>query len=354
MQRQADHLVGHLRGDGQIRSRGRRQTPVGRKGADERIEIAPSEHARLLHPKIELVARRAVPLRIDEDREIGVVVAHAGHVVEKRDAGHAAQRAAIADGDFAAGFDGFVDVAEVEQSVGGPHFVHLRIDPGRHDLGLAGESEVLEVVDPLFGPGVVADERPAFDRIVGLGRMETQRTDVAGLQHGLAADPYAERMSRIVDHLQSVFVGNLPDTLRVARVAVDMHRQDGRRLRRDGRLDPVGIEVARPRIDVDEYGADAVPPQRMGRGDETVRRRNHFARDAQRLQGRNQRQRPVGEKTDMLHAQIGAERPLQLPMVVPVVGDPFTVPDVAQQGVEFLDRRQQGRSYRNRFRIVHM
>lgn len=63
-------------------------------------------------------------------------------------------------------------MAEVEQAVGGADFVHLGVDAGGYDFGLAGKSEVLEVVDALFGLGVVAYECATLDGVVGLCGVE--------------------------------------------------------------------------------------------------------------------------------------------------------------------------------------
>ena len=122
----------------------------------------------------------------------------------------------------------------------------------------------------------------------------------------------AEGVRSVVDHLEVVGVGDSLDRIDVARMAVAVHRHDRRRVRRDRRLDPCWIEVERLRVDVDEHRLDAVPEQRVRRGDERERRRDHLARDAQRLQRRHQRDRAIGEQRDVLDPEVFAQRRLEL------------------------------------------
>ena len=51
-------------------------------------------------------------------------------------------------------------------------------------------------------------------------------------------------------------------------------------------LDPVRIHIPGLRVDIDEYRTAAVPPDGVGRGDETVGRRDDLAGNPERLQGR--------------------------------------------------------------------
>ena len=71
----------------------------------------------------------------------------------------------------------------------------------------------------------------------------------------------AKGMGSVVDHFQTISVGNLLDTLDVARIAVTMHRHDGRGLGGNGGLDPVGIKIHGCRIDIDENRLNIVPKQ---------------------------------------------------------------------------------------------
>ena len=104
--RQTDDFVGHLRGDGEVLGGSTGQAAVGTEGADEGIEIAAAPNALLLHLEIELVASHTVFLGIDENREVTVVMADAGHIIEETDAGNIPQGLAVAVGHLLAGGDG--------------------------------------------------------------------------------------------------------------------------------------------------------------------------------------------------------------------------------------------------------
>ena len=93
--RQAEDGVGKSVGNGKILACGGWKPLVGAELADEGIEVAASEDVGFLHLLIECIACLAEPLRIYEDREVAVVVAHSRHVVEEADAIHVAQCLAV-------------------------------------------------------------------------------------------------------------------------------------------------------------------------------------------------------------------------------------------------------------------
>jgi len=340
---EADDGVGHAGGVGQVLARGAGQAAIGGETADEGIEVAACQNSLLSHLEVELVARHAVPLGVDEDGEVAVVVAHARHVVPESDALDGAQGLAVTDGDLVARLDGGIDLPQVEQPVGGPHLVHLAVDAGSDDLGLAGEAEVLEVVNALLGLGVMDDERAALGGAEDLGAVETQRGHVALAEDALAVDLDAEGVGGIVDDAQAVLVGNVLNLTCAARLAIHVHGQDGRRARRDGRLDAVGVDATRGRVDVDKHGPDAVPPQRVGRGHKAVGRGDDLTADVQRLQRGDQRQRAVGEQADIGHLKVLTQRGLEAAVKLAVVGHPLAVPDLLEQFGELAQVGHQGR-----------
>ena len=150
MHRQANHAVGHLMCLRQILFGGTRQSPIDAELANQRIEIPSSQNAVLFHLEIQLIARHPVFLSIDEDGEVGVVVADAGHVVKEGDTFHIPERFPVSDGHLMPGFDGRVHLLEVQQAVGRADFVHLAVDAGADDLDLVGETEVFQIVDPFL------------------------------------------------------------------------------------------------------------------------------------------------------------------------------------------------------------
>ena len=301
---EADDGVCHAVGVGQVFLAGGGESAVGGELADERVEIASAEDFLAAHLEVELVAGDAVLLGVDEDGEVAVVMAHAGHVVPEGDAGHGAERLAVAYGHLVAGLDGLVHLAEVQQSVGGAHLVHLGVDARCDDLGLAGEAEVLEVVDTAFGLLVVHHHGAALDGVVHLRGMEAERGHVAGVENALAVHLHAEGMGCVVNDLEPVFVGNVLDLLRLARLTVDMHGHDGGGLRRDGGLDAVGVDIAGGGVDVHEDGPYAVPPKGVGRGYEGVGGSDDLPGNAQRLEGGDEREGSVGEKAHVGHFEV--------------------------------------------------
>ena len=103
-------------------------------------------------------------------------------------------------------------------------------------------------------------ERSALYRVVNFRGVEAEGGHVALVEDAAAFHLYSEGVRGIVDDLEAVLVGYLLYPLRVARLAVAVHGHDGRGPGGDGRLDAVGIDAAVRRVDVHEYGLDAVPP----------------------------------------------------------------------------------------------
>ena len=102
----------------EILARGGWKPLVGAELAYEGIKVAASENVGFLHLLIECITGLAEPLRIYEDREIAVVVAHSGHVVEEADALNIAQCLAVGVGYFLTGGYSRIHLTEIEESVG--------------------------------------------------------------------------------------------------------------------------------------------------------------------------------------------------------------------------------------------
>lgn len=302
--RQADDLLRDAVRHRQVLPRRRLQAPVRRELADERIEVPAAVDVPGFQPLVELVPGHAVLFRIYEDGEVGIVVPHAGHVLEIGEAGDIPQALTVSGGHSASCLDRGVDVPEVDQSHCRAHLVHLAVDARGHDRGLSGEPEVLQVVDPLLGLLVMHYERSALYGVVHLRGVETEGGHVALVEDAAAVHLHPEGMGGVIDHFQSILVGNLLYSLGIARLAVAVHRHDGRGPGGDGRFDAVGIDAAVRRVDVHEHGLDAVPPDRVSSGYEAERGGYHLARYAQGLEGCYQRQRAVGEEADVGHFKV--------------------------------------------------
>lgn len=292
---QADDLFGDSVCHGKVlRPRGVEPT-VSRERADERIEVPASEYIVVLQLLVEAVAGHAVLLRVHEDREVGVVVPHARHILEVGDSLDVLQPLAVQLRDMPPRGDCIAHMPEVDEPYGRADFVHLAVDARSDYDGLSGEAEVLEVVDALLGLLVVHDERAALHGVVHLGGVEAQRGHVARVEYRFSIHFDAEGVRGVVYHLEPVLVRDLLDALHVAGFAIAVNWHDGRGLRRYGGLDLVGIHAAVRGVDVHEHGLYAVPPDRVGGGDEAERRSDDLAGYPESLQCGDERQGAVGE-----------------------------------------------------------
>ena len=353
MHGQADDLLRDAVRHGKVFPRGRLQATVGREVADKGIEVPAAVDVPRLQFVVQLVPCHAILLRVHEDGEIGVVVPHAGHVLEVGDTGDIPQALTVSGGHSASCLDRGVDVPEVDQSHCRAHLVHLAVDARGYDSSFSGEPEVLQVVDTLLGLLVVHHERSALYRVVHLRGVEAEGGHVALVEDAAAVHLHPEGVRCVVDDLEAVLVGNLLYSLGIARLAVAVHRHDGRGPGGDGRFDAVGIDAAVRRVDVHEDGLDAVPPDRVGGGHEAERGGYHLAGDAQGLEGRYQRQRAVGEEADVGHLKVLAQGGLQFLVVMSVVGYPLAGPDVLQVCVEFVQLREE-RGRDGDLSVVHL
>ena len=162
-------------------------------------------------------------------------------------------------------------------------------------------------------------------------------------------------MGGIVDHLEVMLLGDSIDGLDITRVAVAVHRHDGHGLIRDGLLDLLRIHAASILLNIHEDRLQFIPPDGVTGSHETIRSGDNLPLgDAQRLQGGDQWQCAIGEEGDIVHPQVLRQRLLQLLMIVAVVGNPFTAPDVLEKLIIFCQIRQQrtGNSYD--FIVVHI
>jgi len=258
--READHLIGHLSGNREVRRRRARQAPVHRKRTDERIEVPPSPDIPLAHPEVKLIPGHPIPASIHENREITVVMTHTGHIVPESDTLDRAQGLAVFHSDPAPSLDRGIDLHKIQQAVSRADFIQLSIDARSDHFRLSRKAEVLEEIDPFLRLLVVHHHRSAFDRVEDLGRMKTQGAHIAFEEDAPALHFDAEGMGGIIDDFQPVLIGDLLNSSRVAGLSRDMNRQDRRRPRRDRGFDLSGIHTARIPVDVHEDRLDSVPP----------------------------------------------------------------------------------------------
>ena len=304
----------------------------------------------LLHPGVQFVTGLPVCVCVHEDGEVGVVVPDARHVLEEAYALDSAECFAVAVRHPVARLDGSIDLPEVKEAVSASDFVHLAVDAGADDRGLILESEVAKVIYLLLHLLRPADYRPAFKGVVDLRGVETERGDVAGREYAPAVLLHSESVSRIIDDLEPVPVRNRLDLVDSARLAVAVYGHDGDSLGGDGLLNFLWIKVAGLGVNVREHRLESVPPDAVGGGNEAVRRGDHFTpANVKGLEGSNQRNRAVGEKTDIWNLQVLGQSAFKPLVILAEVGHPMPGPDVLHHSVEFVKVREQRRGDCNLF-----
>lgn len=265
--------------------------------------------------------------RLDHDREIRVIGCFLATALHTADAGHIFQCFAVSGVDGLALGQRVADVLQLQHTKSGVDFAHLAVDARSYHGDFVHKTEVFQMVDALLGFGVGTDDGTTFKGVEHLGGMKAQHRQVAVAQHTAASVLHAKGMGSVVNHLEVVVVGNFLDGLDIARVAIAVHRHDGRGLRGDGRFDLGRVEVERVRVDVGKHRFDAVPQQRMRGGDEGIRRGDDLASDTQSLQGSDQGNGAVGKQRQVLDAKVVAQRLLQLLVKRATIGQNFVSPD---------------------------
>src|SRR5258708_22568207 len=123
-------------------------------------------------------------------------------------------------------------------------------------------------------------------------------------EHAASVRMSAECVRSVVDDLQIVVVGDLLDSVDIARMSVAVHRENRGWRRRDCRFDLRRVQVERVRVDINEDRLDTVPKQRVRGRNKRIRGGNDFARDTQRLQGGYQRERAIRKQRKVLYPKV--------------------------------------------------
>jgi hypothetical protein len=84
------------------------------------------------------------------------------------------------------------------------------------------------------------------------------------------------RLARILDDGQAVIFGEADDWLHIARLAIEVHGQDGFCARVDRPLQMGRIQVVEIRVDINENWFRSDGTDRQSRGDKRVGGDNHF------------------------------------------------------------------------------
>ncbi len=170
--------------------------------------------------------------------------------------------------------------------------------------------------------------------------MEAQRRDIAVSAERTAIVRGPERMRGVVHDAEPVPSREVSQALDVARIPVDVRRDDRGGPIADERLRVRGRQCQRVRLDVGEYGSTALPGE-AGRGcDVRERGGDHLASQVERAEGELQGDRSVGHEQAMLHAEWFGELSLELDHERAGIREVVACPDAPQHRHVLLERRQ--------------
>lgn len=340
IQRQTNNLPRYPVGNLQVITPGRRQSPVGREIADQRIKIPPAIDIVTPQTLINGITTLTILLLINQHRQIGVGVTHTLRFRRKPQSPDTRKTLTVEGCKSLATHDIVVDVLQLHQPERSLQLVHLGVDARAHHGHLIGEAEVLQEIDPLLGLLIMTDDSPSLNGAESLGGMKTQYGEIAVTEYRCAVDRHPEGMGGIIDDPEPVGVGYLLYLVSIAGIAIYMDSHDCSCLRGDGCLDAGRVKGEPLRLNIDKDRPDVVPPERVGGGDEAEGGGDHLAGDLQRLQGRHQRQGAVGKEGEILHPEIFGQLLLKLLMEGSVVGEYAAVPYFFEITGELLQRRE--------------
>gem|GEM_PF-2144811 len=340
---QAQNLLRDFLRDRQIALGGGWQVAIGWELAAQRIEVTAGVDAVGLEFVIQGIARHSISTSIHQDWEIAVVMLHVWDIVKDADAGNILKGFPIKGCNPLALGGLAIHILELEQSVSRAEFVNLAIGAGSDDCDLVGKSEIPEEVNPPFQGFIVGDQSPTFKGVEHLGRVEAEHGKITPVGHRYPVLFHAEDMGGIIEEFESVIIGDFLQLFMPARIAIDMHRHDGRGTRRDERLHFRGVQRKGVGFDVTKDRRAAIEMNRVGGRDEGERCGDDFARDPQGLHPQLQRNHPVGEKTHIFDAQVLRQRRFKLLVELAVIRQPLRLPDFLKIRNELFQWRERRR-----------
>ena len=231
-------------------------------------------------------------------------------------------------------------------------FTQLGVSAGAQHYILSHKPEILELVKAYSHFIIREYRRASFDRIKRFGSVEAEDGNVAEITGPDAVLFLAECMRRIIDHLQPMPVGDLPDPLHITDLSVDMDRQDRARLFRDQVFDLLRIYRIIIPLYITEHGSQPIPHDRMGRGRKGKRSRDDLALQSESLNRRLQRKMPVRECHTVRDLQEILQPLLKLFVKRSHICDLVCLPYSVQHPGIFFPRREIGLCYINVFHVL--
>ena len=149
--------------------------------------------------------------------------------------------------------------------------------------------------------------------------IEAEARRAAPCSGALTVQLCAVRLSGILDDAQIMPRRDRRDGVHRRKLSIEMHGDDRFRPRRDCRLDTIRIDVVGCRININQHDPRADLHDRLNRGDERVRRRDHpvALADAERFQRQKDRRRPAGDAHTVPRALKRCKGVLKLPDFFP-------------------------------------
>ena len=180
--------------------------------------------------------------------------------------------------------DSFINLFQVEQSISRSHFIHFAIDAWSDHRGLARKTEVFQIINAFLSLLIMHHHSASFQRIVDFGGMETERRQIALIQHRLTIHLHSKGMRGVIDDFQVVLVGNSLDTFHITGLPITMHRHDGCGMGCDGCFNLIRVNSTIGRVNVHKDWLATIPPNGMGGGYKAIGCSDDFTRDTQSLQ----------------------------------------------------------------------
>ena len=201
-----------------------------------------------------------------------------------------------------------VEVFQLHREKRRLEFVKARVHPLLlRDIALLGSPAIFaQSAHVLKQPVVVGDDRAAItQRAKIFCRVERKAAQGAPPAHRPPMIVRAVRLGAILNHGNAGVLGNRLQNVKIGRMAVKVHGDDGPRLVRIGLGDGEGVDGVGGGVDIDEHRRCAREHNRGHGGHGGVRHGNHLVTGANVQRAQRQQQR-ISSRVDA-HAPIGVQ-----------------------------------------------
>lgn len=306
---------------------------VRREVGQEGIKVAAGEDVALFaEPRIDPLARGEI---FEQHGDVGSVQGM-GKEMDVRTIGEGVCVGVVDD---AAVGEEVVHFFEAQEAHEGLELVHFGVGADGGAFGFAVDGEIAEFEKLFLKRGVFEDQQTAFGGMEEFGRVEGKHGHVAG--SGKRRN--AKGMGGVVDDFDAVLVGKALETGHIARIAVDVHRNDGTATRGDGAFGGFGREAQGIGVDVGEDGLGASADDGMSSGHEGKGRGDDLpVVDAKCSKSKFQGKRSIGKerKVCLRNSQTRGKSGMEASRQRTIVGEPLVGPDFGTTFLKVFQRRQ--------------